>query len=137
MNGIIAFLKSNKKLSLLIAALIVLLAFFSIFDSEAKESVGVETTDLSSYAETLQIELSELCSSIDGVGKCRVYVSFYKGEESVYKNGVLVEYNPPRVLGVFVVCQGGDRADVRRELTELFSSLFDLGANRVKISKLK
>ena len=136
MKKLMAFFCSNKKISIIIILALLLLILVSLTGAESEEK-SQSAPSLSSYEKSLEADLSELCSSIEGVGKCRVYVSFYKGEESVYKNGVLVEYNPPRVLGVSVVCQGGERADVKRELTELLCSLFDLGSNRVKISKLK
>lgn len=86
-------------------------------------------TSESTAEELIEARLEELCSSIDGVGRCRVMVNCsyeYRGygkEASV------------RVQSVAVVCRGGDRAEVKRALTELIVSLYGIGSNRVSISR--
>ncbi len=82
-------------------------------------------------SDSLEVKLEELCSSLVGVGKCRVMVTYTK-EESRY--GVK---NEPRVESVAVVCRGADSATVRAELTKLLSSLYGIGTNRISISKMK
>jgi hypothetical protein len=84
----------------------------------------------------MEEELEKLCSSLDGVGKCKVKVSFSSGAESSYKNGKLVETKPPKILGVAVACRGADSPRVRQALCELFTSLYDIPSNRVAILKL-
>lgn len=70
--------------------------------------------------------LSELCSRVDGVGECYAYLYFEDGG-----------YRSEEVLrGIAVVCEGGDRADVRVRLSEMLSSLFGIGSNRIRIEKL-
>jgi len=68
-------------------------------------------------------EITELCSRIDGVGECHVAVVFEDGNEG-------------RVYSVAVVCDGGDSVRVRAAVTELITSLFGIGANRVSVMKL-
>ena len=123
----------NKKI-LIIAVLLVMGLFFSI--SFGGEGGTAEVQTLDGYKEKMEEELKKLCSSIEGVGKCTVTVSFSKGEESTYKSGKLVETKPPKVLGVAVACRGAESARVRQSLTELFTSLFDIPTNRVAILKL-
>ncbi len=135
MTDILPFIRKNKRLCIIFVSVAALLLALSLFTQDAEEKSTASS--LSEYKEMLEQRLCELCSSIDGVGKCYVYVSFESGEENSYKSGMLIETKPPRVLGVSVVCQGGDKIEVKRELAELFTSLFDIGANRVKISKLK
>jgi len=123
----------NKKI-LIIAVLLLMGLFFSISFGGEDSTAEVQTLD--GYKEKMEEELKKLCSSIDGVGKCTVTVSFSKGEESTYKSGKLVETKPPKVLGVAVACRGAESARVRQSLTELFTSLFDIPTNRVAILKL-
>ena len=101
-------------------------------ESEARDEIT-----LSEYKLKVEGELSELCSLVDGVGRCYVYVTFERGSENTYKSGNLIETRPPKVMGVSVVCRGAESARVKSELTELITSLFGIGANRVKILKLK
>ena len=70
--------------------------------------------------------LEELCSAIEGVGECRVYL--------VYSTSGYGSSAVRRVESVAVVCQGGDSVEVERRLTELLTSLFDIGSNRVSIN---
>ena len=134
MNKLLEFVKENKKLSFVLILSLALLLVFSLYNDTGSE--GVKTA-LSEYESLLENQISTLCSSVKGVGKCKIEISFESGEENVYKGGALIETKPPRVLGVAVVCEGGDNASVRSELTELLTALFDIGTNRVKILKLK
>ncbi len=136
MADLLRFLKKHPKYICALLCLAALLLLFSL-GQNSKTPESTSENSLSAYKAELEAELSKMCSSIKGVGKCYVYVTFEKGAENSYKGGVLVESKPPKVLGVSIVCKGGDSASVRRELTELFTSVFDIGSNRVKISKLK
>ena len=134
MNKLLEFVKENKKLSFALILALALLLVFSLYNDTGSE--GAKTA-LSEYESLLENQISTLCSSVKGVGKCKIEISFESGEENVYKGGALIETKPPRVLGVAVVCEGGDNASVRGELTDLLTALFDIGTNRVKILKLK
>ena len=91
---------------------------------------------LSQYKEALEKELSELCSRVDGVGKCYVTLSFERGEQNSYKGSSLIETKPPRVLGVIVVCRGADSDYVKSKITDMMCALLDIGSNRVSVMKL-
>ena len=122
----------NKKTVIIIGLLIfgILISFgFGGGEEKTEETLG-------EYKANMEAELEKLCASIDGVGKCSVTVSFSRGAESFYKSGKLTETRPPQILGVAVACRGADSVRVRVALTELFTSLFDLPANRVAILKL-
>lgn len=130
-NSIITFLKEKKKIALiliLIALGLLLVALSSVDNTDA-----VDTDGLSEYKEELEGRLEKLCSQVDGVGKCTVMVTFSRGEENTYKGNQLTESRPPEVLGVTVVCDGGDSTAVRARLTQMLSALFDIGSNRIAI----
>lgn len=134
-KDLIELFKKRKRLCvsvLLILLGVVLIALSSVNtggDSEEKIS-------LSEYKKSLETELEELCSSVRGVGKCKVMVTFERGEENTYKGSSLIETKPPRVLGVSIVCKGADSDSVRAELFEMVGALFDIGSNRISILKL-
>lgn len=130
-NSIITFLKEKKKIALiliLIALGLLLVALSSVDNTDAADTDG-----LSEYKEELEGRLEKLCSQVDGVGKCTVMVTFSRGEENMYKGNQLTESRPPEVLGVTVVCDGGDSTAVRARLTQMLSALFDIGSNRIAI----
>lgn len=130
------YIVSNKKTVLLILLFlfgILMLTFSSSFFSQKEEAK--DTLELMEYKKNLEEELSEICSSVRGVGKCRVMVTFERGEEKVYKGSSLIESRPPKVMGVTVVCRGADSDAVRSEIVDMMVALFDIGANRVSVLK--
>lgn len=62
--------------------------------------------------------VAEMCSLIEGVGECRVMMT-YGGEGEVY--------------AVLVLCEGAESARVRGDLTSLICSLYGIGSHRVEI----
>ena len=64
--------------------------------------------------------LGQMCSSIDGVGECKVMIS-YDGDE---------------VYAVAVACVGGDSVEVKQCVSELISSLYGIGYNRISVMKI-
>ena len=95
-----------------------------------------DSGELEEYQQRLEEQLSEICSQVEGAGRCRVMVSFSEGESKEYKSGNLVSSKPPKVDGVTVLCKGAERASVRAELSELISALYGIGSNRICILKL-
>ena len=75
--------------------------------------------------------IESICSSIEGVGECRVLIS-YKTEEGGWGSG-----EREVIDGIAVVCEGGGSADVRRRVTEVLSGIYGIGANRIRVEKLK
>lgn len=64
--------------------------------------------------------ISEMCALVDGVGNCRVMIS--REEE--------------RVVAVTVLCEGADSVAVRARITDMLSSFFGIGANRISVLKI-
>lgn len=131
------YIEKNKK-SVVIVLIFVLGVFLLVFSSSdfSEEETLVEYEDLNSYKERLEAELSEVCSSVKGVGRCKVTVTFERGEEHIYKGSSLIESKPPKVMGVTVVCKGADSDSVRADIVDMLSALFDIGTNRIAVLKL-
>ena len=119
---------------LMVCGLMMILFSTASFSSSDDGRAGEES--LQEYKERLEKELSELCSSVRGVGKCRVSVSFERGAEHTYKGSMLIESKPPKVLGITVVCRGADSDSVRAEISGMLTALFDIGTNRISVLKL-
>ena len=131
--------KDKKKLFVAILILsfgILLILLSAISSSDGSDAESPVSDSLAEYKERLEAELADLCSSVNGVGKCRVMVTFERGAETTYKGSLLTESKPPRVLGVSVVCRGGDSDAVKSALSELLSALFEIGKNRIAVLKL-
>ena len=142
-------LKSDGKRAKIIVAMglvaIVLIAFSSFFQSNDNKATNI-------------------VSSIDGVGDCEVMITFEYSSENVYatdsenkndensqsnkdeyvlydsqsgEKALLIKEKYPTVQGVSVVCSGGDNVEVREAVINTVTSLFNISANRVSVSKIK
>lgn len=130
-DRLVTFFKGKKKTALIL--ILVSLGLMLVALSSATSADSTEQGGLSEYKEELEERLEKLCSEVDGVGRCTVMVTFSRGEENTYKGSQLTESKPPRVLGVTVVCDGGESSAVRARLSQMLCALFDIGANRVAV----
>ena len=106
---------------ILVIAVGLLFILISLFGSGSDSSDG----------DTVEERIEAMCSSLVGVGECRVMVT-YSADGSRYGSAT-----PTRVESVAIVCRGADKASVRAELTAMISALYGIGANRIFISKMK
>lgn len=122
-----------------------------------------QKVDYNQYVECLEKNTSDIISSINGVGKCKVMLTLCETDENVYgqnvdeKTGdssishrseyalyennnedtpILIKQHFPKVMGVVVVCQGGDNAAVKAQIVSAVSSLFDIPSNKISVSKI-
>ncbi len=110
----------GKKMLFFAAAAVLTLALIIIPRLNTNDSAD-------SFENETEKRIAELCSSVEGVGKCRVMVTFEKTDG---KN------EEARVYSVAVLCEGADNITVRARLVGLISSLYGIGSNRVSVVKL-
>jgi hypothetical protein len=137
-KGFFEYVAADKKriaaFIMLICGIVVILLAADLGQNEENYAAP---GDLGGYEESLGRELEELCSSIEGAGRCYVKVTFERGESYEYKGSTVIGSEPPRVLGVCVICEGGDSSSVRAAISESMCALFDIGSNRVAVLKMK
>ena len=131
---LLEFIRGDKR-KILIAVLLALGLILMLFSGRGGNETAGEEDTLAKYKRELEEDLSELCSSIDGVGRCEVRVTFSEGARVEYKGTSKVCETPPKVQGVSIVCDGGAKADVRAAITNCITAMFDIGANRVAVAK--
>ena len=128
----------NRRTTVIILAMVAVgVLLLSVPSADTAENSTVATDDLAEYKLRLENELADTCSSVAGVGRCRIMITFERGAENVYKGSQLVESSPPQVSGVTVVCDGGASSAVKSTLTEMISALFGIGKNRIAVLELK
>ena len=66
--------------------------------------------------------MAEICSQMEGVGECRVFMTYSSDGEDVF--------------AALVLCDGADSVLVREKITSLFTSLYGIGSHRVEIQRL-
>ena len=113
------FFKAKKDFTkiLIVLALGLILMFLGNKSEDVVEpDVGIEE------------KITTACSGVDGVGDCSVLV-YYAPQDS--------RTDEAKVESVIVICEGADSVEVRLTLTEMLSSFFGIGANRIRIEKMK
>jgi len=145
----------------------ILLIFISETDNKSdvnEESVAENDFSSEDYSLSLEKRLKELLSSIEGAGEVNVMVTLKSSDENVYavnenikndensktytgnyvildnknsKEGIRLKVKEPEVLGVAVVCSGGDDPKVVSQITYCVSALLGIGSNKISVSKMK
>lgn len=114
-NTFLSFLGSggaSVKIAVIAIAIVGLLLVSGIFGGADGERVSEDLDD----------RLAEMCSMTEGVGECRVMISYADDGESV--------------SAVAVLCEGAESAEVRARLVSMISSLFGIGSNRISVLKI-
>lgn len=129
-------------------------------DSPLSEASQTGET-LTQYKERMEQELTELLGKVEGVGNVEVMLTLRASNEKVTlkdntdkenakeEETVLIEDSDrnsspyviqekePELEGVAIVCDGGDDAVIKREITEAVSALFQIESHKIKVMKGK
>ena len=131
------FKEKYRRIALIVAIGVgTLLVAFSFIGTGDDGEGDANAQTLAEYKAELECELEAVCSSIKGVGRCEVIVTFSRGAENTYKGATLIESKPPEVMGVSVICEGADSDEVRADIVGMMASLFGIGKNRISVMKL-
>ena len=113
LSNVLAIVKGDKRAW--ICALL-LFAGFAMLIVGSRGSV----TDVSSGKISEEERIEELCRASVGVGNCVVTVS-YEGDS---------------IAGIIVLCDGGDDIAVKKRISDMLTTLYDIGYNRIKVDRL-
>lgn len=153
------FFRKNKWLILICVLSLILLLF--LFSEKRTDTVDDPSTDFRFCSETLRKDLEQTLSEMSGVGKCSVFITYADGGETVYaldedsstsdgktdskskyvlvssrSSGLVLKVCCPSVLGVAVICQGGDSTRVKNDVTEVLSRTLGIPADRISVKKM-
>lgn len=153
------FFRKNKWLILICVLALILLLF--LFSENRTDPVADSSSDFQFCSETLRKELEQTLSEMSGVGKCTVFITYADGGETVYaydedtstsdgktdskskyvlvssrSSGLILKVYCPSVLGVAVICQGGDSTRVKNDVTEVLSRTLGISADRISVKKM-
>ena len=132
-------------------------------DKDSKESSQQPTPSVSE--KSLNDELAEILSKIDGAGDVRVLLTVSAGEQTLYQTddevsvdenssntkiktvivtnseksqvGLIKQINPPQYLGAVILCEGADSPSVRLAVLDAVSKATGLGSDKISILKMK
>lgn len=138
-----------------------------VFPEEKKESISssaaMERQEVKQNS--LQKELEQLLSQLEGAGKVQVLLTEAMGQQTYYQTdqnarktmdseeiqkdtviltqadrsggGLVSRIDPPKFLGAVVLCQGADKATVRLAVVEAVATATGLGADKISVCKMK
>lgn len=109
------------------------------------------------YTEALEKRLEEIIGQIEGAGEVSVMITVGGSEEKVYKSDVsesdskrdektvvlgskdaiLTGTRFPEVLGVLVVCSGGDRPAVQEKVVNAVATVLNISTGKVYVANRK
>ena len=115
------------------------------------------TQSMETYRSELEERVEALCRRVNGVGGVTAIVTLdggfsYEyatdkkvtvgGESTSYitvgsgsdKSLVFITERPPTIVGIGVVCEGGNDPTVRREVVSLLSAAFGVGSNKIYVT---
>ena len=141
MGEIKELLKSDRTMKIVLAAgaaLILLIALGSIFSGSGKTAAGAlsAAAEIDEQERGLEKRLSEILTEINGVGEVHVMVTLGTSEQKQYGRNadMLLSVTAPEVRGGIVVCEGGDRADVREKVVNAVTGVFGINSLRVSVA---
>lgn len=117
------------------------------------------------YEAVAEKRLKEIISNINGAGRVEVMVTIDSSPEIVYAknekekiktdekstehsydgsyvvddndNGVVLKTSEPEIRGVIVVCDGGDKPSIKKDITDAVSSVLSIKSNNISVLKMK
>lgn len=133
--------------------------------SDGKELRQEVITEQPSHILTVEQQLSDILSTVDGAGEVCVMLTVASGEEIIYQSdisnsintdsstsryetititdaqrsqaGLIRQVNPPVYKGAIVVCKGAEDPRVRLAIVEAVSRITGLGADKISVMKMK
>lgn len=124
----------------------VLMIIFGSYGGKNETESKIEF-DEKSYTASLENTAKEMLSQVDGVGEVKVAVTLDSAYETVYardgdagngyikvrssdgdESGLMLSVRMPKVRGVAVVCEKKCGADLKREMIDLLTALFDISS---------
>ena len=151
----------DKKIFILVGiAAGLLLLFFGNGSGELiskKEDATVSAYNEAAYEASLTEKIEKICGKVKGAGEVSVALTLDGSFKSVLvqnsesndgkqaheyvlvgsgssESAVTIGYTPPAILGVGIVCEGGNSASVRKEIIALVSAAFDIPSNRIYVT---
>ena len=133
------FSLKRKWLLVLLAALGIGLVLLGGSMNGTKTATATQSKDEyeAAYREQLEQSITAMCKKINGAGSVTVMITLSDGNSYTYSGGKLVAHRLPTVLGVAVICDGGDNERVRGEITQMIAALLDIGTHRIYVGKSK
>lgn len=153
--------KFNRVTVVTVICTVIGLGLLLFAGGDGKEAEDEDYRSVISYTEKLEARVEKICLAVDGIEKADVLLTLESGSEFVYADNIkdetvnggrsytsdylIIEKDDgtapvlaceiyPKIRGVAVVCNGGDKPAVQKKLTELLSAALGISAGKIRIS---
>lgn len=143
--------------------LMIIIVFSDFSRKDNTENIGEIDVDFQTsdtFAEYAEKRLTEVLSSIEGVGKTKVLVNIASTEEYIFaeeykntsggseseiviidngsqKEALLKKINVPEVSGIVIVCEGGDDPKICEKVYKAVSTALKIPSSRIYVAEMK
>lgn len=143
--------------------LMIIIVFSDFSRKDNTENIGEIDVDFQTsdtFAEYAEKSLTEVLSSIEGVGKTKVLVNIASTEEYIFaeeykntsggseseiviidngsqKEALLKKINVPEVSGIVIVCEGGDDPKICEKVYKAVSTALKIPSSRIYVAEMK
>lgn len=113
--------------------------------------------DAEAFATSVEEKIITICREVDGVGQVRAAVTLGGGYRAIYaansqssanshrnetvltgngsnEKALLIGYLNPEIVGIGVVCSGGNDPVIRQNIISLVSAAFNVSTNRIFVT---
>ena len=124
MNSVVGTLAKKKWFVPLVLFLMLVIALTSFADFSPKTG----ETSVTSTEE----QLEALCNAVKGVRNAKVMITYEAVAVSGWNSSTGTQ---EKILGIAVVCDGGDDPNIQLTLNNMIKALFDISTARITISQ--
>ncbi|MBQ8623489.1 MAG: hypothetical protein IJ424_03825 [Oscillospiraceae bacterium] len=148
-------LKSSPKVvtyALIVLVCIALLLLMNTSDNDEVKNYDSELNmNDTQFKESVEKQLEDIVSKIDGVGRVTVMVTVESTYSYEYvtdrsdsdlktvivgnKEALISKITNPKIVGVLIVCQGGDNVKVKEKIINAVSTVLDIPMSKVYVAK--
>ena len=170
------FKGKNKTRLLAVAGIVIILIIFLTEIIPKPSSAPKSTKSEDNYIKTTEARLTEIVSSMEGVGKTKVFITTDGSEKNIYatenkdstdisndksgetsskynekvttdqkiqiidsggtREAILIKTELPKIIGVVVVCKGGDSKLIRDKVTQAVTTALGILSTDVYVTKI-
>lgn len=131
--------------------------------TDTEEPTGISDPaqmDADAFAESVEEKITEICREVEGVSNVRAAVTLGGGYRAIYasdsqssgtsyrnemvltgngssEKAILIGYQNPEIVGIGIVCSGGNEPSVRQAIISLVSAAFNVSTNKIYVTASK
>ena len=118
-------IKTLAKQKWFVPLILVLLAAFAASSFLPPQETTVESV-------TLETQIEDLCNSLEGVSNAKVMITYRSVPTATFFS---TDQQKDEILGIAVLCNGGDNPYVQLSIHRLLETLFQISSTQITVSK--